>query len=848
MTSPAAGNEFSLLESYRRRLTASPSTGLAPAIDELLADSETRDGQDTVAESIAAMGLNGLLVARSEAARFVRDDGITYAATGHPRGWVVDPIPLLIGSAEWTRLEHGLAQRADLLDLVLKDLYGERRLLRERVIPPAAVLGHPGFVRQTDRVRIAGGPQLVLWATDLARDADGAWAVYGDRTQAPSGAGYAFANRRIIGRVMTSLHRATPVTRLRGFFHVMANALQTIAPNRDEQPRVVVHTPGPASETAYEQALLSTLLGFPLVEADDLVTRDGRVWLRSGEAGVFEPIDVLLRRVDASWADPLELRSESQLGVPGLIEAMRTGAVSVANPLGAGALENPALMAYLPAAARLLLGEDLEIPSPQGWWCGEESARAYVESHLGQLVIKAQSPKYGPEIIYGWELSAADRDELLGKIARQPWAWVGEEPLPMSTAPVVTRDGLEPRRTVLRTFGVAHEGRRYHLPGGLARVAPNASTLTITNTRGALSKDVWVLSDPEAVPAVARGRSWAASVPAAVAPPAPRVANNLFWLSRYRDRAELVTRILQVTIDLAEDHAGRRGPGAETLRSMVDSLAAITGVRPSEAEPPQSSPLAFTRYALETLTGKGRPGTLHHAVASLVAAAQQVRDQLSLGAWMVLGRLERAIEVDPPDRAESQVQLDDVLTALLAMTGILHESMVHDVTWGYLDAGTRIERAQGLTALVRSTLAVERAPDIDNHLIESVMDTAVSVITFRRRLAAGEAPDPVRAGIALLLLDPTNPRSVRYQLDRLADDMRLIGDDVVATAADALARRVGAYDLDALLERGRDPLADTLATLHRDLRVLADDIDARHFMRRKPLRSLSVDWSVGGAR
>jgi uncharacterized circularly permuted ATP-grasp superfamily protein len=420
----------------------------------------------------------------------VQDDGVTYGGVGS--SWRLDPLPLMISADDWAGLERGLVQRAELLDLVLSDLYGPRDLLRRGVIPPEVVLGHGGFVHQADGIRVPGPRQLFFTATDLARHRDGRWHVLSDRTQAPSGAGYAMENRRVVAKVFPGLRRTTELSGLRDFFHSVRIALHEVAPATAEAPRIVLLTPGPESETAFDQAYLSTLLGFPLVEAEDLIVQDGQVFLRS--LGRLEPVDVLLRRVDADYSDPLELRPDSRLGVPGLLEASRQGQVTVVNSFGTGVLENPGLLPYLPAAARALLGADLLLPSVATWWCGDAAQRAHVLAHLDTMVIKPITRGVRVSARFGTDLSAAETDELRRAVEAQPWAWAAQELLEKSTAPVVTPRGVEPRDVVLRTFGVARGGSYTLMRGGLARVAPSAGSQVVSNLTGALTKDVWVLA------------------------------------------------------------------------------------------------------------------------------------------------------------------------------------------------------------------------------------------------------------------------------------------------------------------------------------------------------------------
>ncbi|MCU1373588.1 MAG: hypothetical protein JWO68_874, partial [Actinomycetia bacterium] len=448
---------------------------LPGAWDEMVDDQgRTREPWSTIAPVLQGIGLDELARRRIEADRLLDDDGVTYHVFGQPEGrsrrWELDPLPVVLASEEWAEIERGVIQRAELLNLVLTDLYGPRELLRRRLLPPAVVLGHPGFVRACDQIRLPGTQQLFSCAVDLGRDASGAFQVLADRTEAPSGAGYALENRVVTSRVLPSLYRRAEVHRLAPFFRNMRSALEAAAPPTASEPRIVVLTPGSLSETSFEHAYLASYLGYPLVEGADLVMRDGRVWLRS--LGRREPVDVILRRVDTSFCDPLELQVDSHLGVPGLVEACRLGTVSVVNTLGGGVLENPALLAYLPTIAERVLGQELRLPSVPTWWCGDDDGRRKVLGALETLVLK---PLAGPAV-RGWELSTAEVDDLRRRIEARPERWVGQELLALAAVPTLTGAGLEPRRSILRTFAVARGESYAVMPGGLTRVAAEAGS------------------------------------------------------------------------------------------------------------------------------------------------------------------------------------------------------------------------------------------------------------------------------------------------------------------------------------------------------------------------------------
>jgi uncharacterized circularly permuted ATP-grasp superfamily protein/uncharacterized alpha-E superfamily protein len=824
----ASASELSspLLDAYR----AHPARA---SVDEFVDGAGARRHAEGLAATIEAMGLGGLLAARAEAAGFVADEGISYgaAASGVRSPWLIDPLPLQLDAKEWAALERGLAQRAVLLDAVLADLYSDRTLLRRRVLPPAAVLAHPGFTRPADRIDAPGRRQLVLTATDLGRDAAGTWRVISDRTQAPAGAGYAMATRRIVSRVLAGLHRTADLARLRGFFHSMTGALLDAAPGGTETPRVVLLSPGSTSETAYDQGFLAAMLGFPLAEADDLVVSRGRVWLRAGDE--LEPVDVVLRRVDAWASDPLEFRGNSEVGLPGMVETARRGAVAVVNPVGAGVLDNPALIAHLRPVARALLGEDPLLDSPATWWCGDDVHRSHVLANLDTLVLKPTARGGGAAVRYGWLLTTAERDDLAARIADEPWAWCGQEPIELSTAPVVTTAGLEPRRFVLRAFGVASGEGYDFLPGGLGRVASSTSEHTVSSAAGTLAKDVWVpasaveRSEPERV------RPRLALAPRESAVP-PRVAHTLMSIGRFAERAEGTARLVKVADDLAEDFSARPGSwGAAASAQLVEAVTRITGIERWYAE----SALGYlTRVALDA----SAPGGVHHSARRLTSEAQEVRDLMSVDSWSVFSRLERTLASPPAEDDALQPLLADVLESLLAYAGIMAQSMVRDSSWAFLDAGGRLERARHTVSLLRHAMLEQDTGPTAELVADAVLRAGESIITHRRRAASGTGPASASESVRQLLVhDPTNPRSVAHQLAALASDLRLVGDERLAGQAETLLAEV-----DAFAAAAPDDAPARLRQLATALDALRERIAARHFVRQATRRTAESTWST----
>ncbi|MEM7272767.1 MAG: circularly permuted type 2 ATP-grasp protein [Actinomycetota bacterium] len=818
-----------------------------------------------LAEAYRRLGSAELRRRQDEIRIQVEREGVSYNIPGPSaspparRNWALDPLPLVIPEDEWQALERGVAQRAELLDAVLSDLHGPRRLLRDRIVPPAMVLSDAQYLRAADGVTLPGPRQLVLAATDLFRAADGSWRSLGHRTQAPSGMAYALDNRRVVARVFPRLFRSSEVRRIGPFIRAYRTAIQAASPPGRDSPTVVVLSAGSQSETAYEHGAIATRLGYPLVEGSDLRIRKGRVWLKTISEQL--PVDVILRRLDALSCDPLELRPESTLGVPGLVDACRTGAVSVINPLGAGVLENAALTSILPRLARSVLGEDLAFATAEAWWCGEATARSHVLANLGRLVVRPRSRASLVHSIDTTRLAGAELDQLRRRIEAEPTEWVGQERIEPATSPVLIGGRLRPRATMLRSFAVA-DGDSYRvMPGGLARTAGDDPDQPVANRLGARSKDAWVLGTD--VDSLADGeRIRIAGAATTIASTPARAAENLFWLGRYAERAEATVRLLRAVAQRRADlQPGSTGPDREAVRHLLVAATRITGTWPGFVGDDAEARLAEPGDELRSLViDPDRPGTVAHAVDRMLAAIEAVRDQLSVDTWLVVGSIQRRIErLDPddPERDEAEAALlDDLLHGLLSLSGLATESMVRDQGWHFMDAGRRIERALHVAALVGETVGSANDFPTEGLLLESVAAATESIVTYRRRYRWQARTSAL---LELLITDPGNPRSLRFQIDRLDDDLaHLRASRPTADAPSAtplvleLSRRLQDADPDRLAapdpDQRRPGLIDLTATARDLLRRASDGVEADYFTRQLPQQAVLAPVEVPRSR
>lgn len=736
---------MTVLRDYAASVTQAVLGQSVTPFDEVATpDGALRPAWKRIAADAVDVTLPQLDRAGREIARLMSDEGVVYTPPGdEQRPWRLDPVPLVIAADEWAVLEKGLAQRAELLNAILRDLHGPRTLLSSGTLPPSIVFGHGEFVRaaQADEHQ-----PLVITGTDLARTPSGEWQVVADRAQAPSGIGFAMENRRAISRVLPVAYREAGLHRLSPFFQALRSSLVESAPHDAENPRVVVLSPGSASETAYDQAFVAATLGFPLVEGSDLVTREGAVWMRV--LGRLERVDVILRRVDAQWSDPLELRGESRLGVPGLAEAARRGTVTIVNGLGSGVLENPALLPFMSAMCELLLDEPLRLGGVPTVWAGTPEGREQVLDRLDELTVRRIDP---PFEVDGWS-----RSELEAAIAAEPHRFVGQELGAVSVAPTLEHGTLRRHAVTLRAFTLRRGSSYRPMVGGLATALPLGASPHDPGT----SKDVWVLkespddpdqnlAEPPPVPAVR-----------AMVAPVPRVLDDLFWFGRYAERVEDLLRLAIVTHELAEDFQGRpRSSGGRALAVLSGTLRLLS--------PWHGDPRDHEGDLRSLLLDDRRQGSVAQTLTRLKEIAQSLRDQLSPDVYRAFGAVDRAGSALTASRHGWQIgeSAGRMLTDVLALHGITG-NMVRDEGWYLMDIGRALERSLQLCQLVGPSLSVRRGIDVDRDVQSAVLQAAESAVTHRRRHRGVVRGASV---LDLLLLDGANPRSLEFNLRRIAD-------------------------------------------------------------------------------
>lgn len=699
----------------------------------------------------------------------IRENGVTYNVYADPQGvdrpWELDPLPLIIASEEWAQIEAAIVQRATLLNRVLADVYGEQQLLREGLLPHALIYGHSGFLRPCHGVHPAGDVHLHIYAADLARSPDGRWWVIADRTQAPSGAGYALENRLITSRVFPELFRDLKVQHLASFFATLRDSLVHFAPRDDEPPLIVVLTPGPYNETYFEHAYLARYLGFPLVEGSDLLTRDGCVWLRTLSG--LKRVHAIVRRLDDDFCDPLELRSDSALGVPGLLDVARRGNVLIANSLGANLLESGALLGFLPALSERLLGEPLAMPSLATWWCGEPAALEDAIEKLDHLIIKPAFPQLRFEALFGQDLSPAARADLIRRMRARPHHFVAQELLKLSQMPVWDRQHsrrLLPRATGLRVFACASPDGYVVMPGGLTRVASRRDARVIAMQRGGASKDTWVLTGGAVnTLSLLRRQIGPQDLVRVGSNLSSRVVENLFWFGRYAERCDNTARLLRLALGrMIDNPSGARSAELESILSFCHSMGLLgPAERPVQLQ--REIERTLVQSAIDPEVGRGLAGNLRQ----LVRVAFSLRERLSQDNWRTINQHAQDIAQRGlrGSLAELLAALDRAVMGMMTLSGFALDGMTRDQGWRFLSIGRRIERMQFICAAIHH--GIGRADETaGTSELDWLLELADSIVTYRSRYMTRPEWLPV---LDLLVLDESNPRSVAYQALGLRD-------------------------------------------------------------------------------
>ena len=785
---------------------------------------------------------------RAAIAQQIRADGVTHnlvrplqagvaASAAAARPWSLEALPLIIDTRDWAQIEKGVVQRSRLLGRMLADLYGEQQLLRSALLPPALVFRHSGYLRALHGVVPAGGMHLHIVAFDVARGPDGRWWVISQRMQSPSGLGYVLHNRLIVSRLYPEAFRDLGVQHIASGYRRLLDTVQQQAADVSLRlgdgatPRVVLLTPGPYSETYFEHAYLARYLGLPLVEGADLTARGERLFLRTVEG--LQPVHALLRRLDDDYCDPLELRPDSTLGVPGLVQVLRARNLVLANPLGSGFLESSAVQGFLPAIARRLLGQELTLPSLPTWWCGEAASWAAVRDDLVGRVLRPAFPgsAEGARRIDSHAVRAMQQ-----RIEADPDAWSVQGHLPPSRAALPLPNGaLSTRPALLRVYAIADAAERWHvLPGGLTRVAMRAP-LSVSMQQGGTSLDTWVLTEgPVDTYSMLAQRLSAQDLAARRPPVASRTGENLFWLGRYTERTEQAVRLARAALDLIDGDDEVSPPLLAALARLAESHTLVSADVPGADESLQ----AFERALLAALQNQ-HEGGIGLNLRAMARAAGALRDRLSSEHGGLVRRMGddfsgcfETMGAGVPGAAQVLSPLQHLTLQLAAVTGAQTDRMTRDHGWRLLSVGRLIERLSGMTlalATLQDALDPRGGSTAATELMLELFDSS---ITFRARY---QSHADLLALADLLVFDETNPRAFAGTLRRLRTEIgKLPGPDEwrdqlrehlpVQGAGLTLADLAGTDD--ALVKQR---LAQSARELHASVARLSDAVGQRYF-------------------
>jgi uncharacterized circularly permuted ATP-grasp superfamily protein/uncharacterized alpha-E superfamily protein len=707
-----------------------------------------RDHWQPLLQTFNGIGEEQLAQRQEKVGRMRHEDGATFNpfddADAQEMAWALDMLPLPITARQWATLEAGVLQRARLLEMVLADVHGPQQLVHQGLLPPEMLFANPAFFHTCHGIQPTAYRFLPYYAVDLYRAADGSFRVFRDYGSSPAGLGYALENRIVISRVFASLYHETRVQRLAPFFHNLHQGFTMRAGLRREDPTIVILSPGPDHLLYFEHALLSRYLGYPLVESQDLTVRNGRVYLK--KLADLEPVGSIFRHIPDEESDPFALRRETINGVAGLIQAAREGNIDLANPIGSGFIDTPALPLFLPGISRHLRGEELLLDHHPAWWCGSAEGYRQVKDRREELDLV---PAFG---------RGERRAEQAAPLPGTPYAWLGRERLVPSTVPAWEAGRIVNRPVMLRLFACAVDGGFAVLPGGLAITAATADELLSGHPERQYSKDIWVLADRPVEPfSLMEGLESVTEFRRSSDLPS-RVADHLLWLGRYLERAESLIRLLRALYRrLGSETQSRNLPELPFLFALLQARNPLAG---KEMDPVLPSFADWDEQLHSTLYRREKPESVVALLQRVQDAARHVRDRLSMDSWQVLNRLGHFSDSSGGDALE---HLDDTLFILSAFSGLAMESMTRGFGWRFLDMGRRMERAMNQTDLLQ--ISLQQVCGAGRNGLEALLEVADSSMTYRARYRTTFQLAPV---LDLLVVDESNPKSLAFQLNQLA--------------------------------------------------------------------------------
>jgi uncharacterized circularly permuted ATP-grasp superfamily protein/uncharacterized alpha-E superfamily protein len=748
--------------------------------DEVLkSDMKINPNWERLLNNFSKLGIDELNKRQEDLDWLLAENGVTYNVYNDPKGlnrpWTLNIIPFVIDQKEWKTIEKGLQQRAHLLDLVLKDIYGKRELIKNGIVPSEIIFAHRGFLRPCHQIQYKTAQQLLIHSADLARGPDGRMWVVNDRTEAPSGMGYALENRFSTRQVVPGFFKEINVKQPFDFFKDLNDMLINSASTNKENPTIVILTPGPHNETYFEHSYLSSFLGYPLVKGNDLVVRDNKVWIKTLK-GLIQ-VDVIYRRVDDAYTDPLELNGNSYLGVAGLLNVVRQQNVSIINPIGSGVLENPGLIPFMSSICKYFLKEDLILPQIASWWCGQEKERKYVLENIKKFVVKPIDNTHREHIYFCEFLNDAEIKALKKEIIAKPYRYVAQEKISFSTAPNLTKEHLEPRKIMCRTFAVAKDKSYSIMPGGLVRVAADREDLRVSNQKGGTSKDFWITNNVNKSFKKRQRYHWQHATSnsfSGIDNLPSNTAENLFWSGRYLARTLVTARYIRMVLNqMTNSEFNKRESDTESLHILYQSITHLTSIFPGFTGKNKDKAIEnpLDEIAI-VLFDKTQFGSLAHALSSFNNSYYSLRNLWSKDMWRVFDMLQKIWqdfdEKDNQNIPKITKLLDTIITKLIAFIGLIEESILVEQGLLLYFIGLQMEQAIMTIDKSRALLTICYDEDVEYEILESLLNSHESLNIYRYSFKSYLDVENV---IKLILLDNSYSRSLKYQLNRIRRDV-----------------------------------------------------------------------------
>ena len=702
----------------------------------------------------------------------LEDNGVTYNIYNDPEGtnrrWNLDPIPLVLTSSEWDEISKGLKQRAKLLNLIFKDLYTEQKLIKEGIIPAEIIFGHKGFIPEVFNFENIDYYSMRFYATDISRGPDGKFWVINDRTQSPSGLGYAVENRLTMNSICDDLYPNVKILKMANFIEGFKNMLKSLSPSNQDNPLIALLTPGPLNETYFEHSYISSFLDLNLVQGEDLLVKNNQLWLKSLNG--LRKVDTLIRRVDSQYCDPLELRNDSQLGVAGLVNVVRKDNLSMINPIGVGILENIGLNPFMKNIAKFLLDEELILPQIATWWCGQEKELDFVLKNIRNLIIKRIDRTDNIEIHFAQKLNDSDLNNLIEKIKEDPHYYVGQEIIDFSTTPSFTKGKIEPRNTVIRSFAYLHENEYHIMPGGLIRVSPTKDSLVVSNQKGGTSKDLWILGEDENFIGnnIFKNRSF---IDSRLENISTKRAENLFWLGRYLTRAIITARMVRFNLKNMLNLTRYDNTNSKKTNNILNiALTHLTMTYPGFLD---GKSVLQLREIISIIRDKNRVGTLSFTLSMLSNSNTNVKNLLTMEAWRIYEKLQKEwssySKREIYSNKEHINELDKLLIYLMAYKELIDESIFKEQGLILYDIGSKIEISQLLISKLRSLLTIKLDKLIEYDILDSMLNSYESYNSYRAYYKSSLALENV---LDFLIFNTKYPKSLIYIINQLLADLR----------------------------------------------------------------------------